>query len=57
MDEVSVLDAEQRSWLDHIAWMPQRPTLLADTVADNVALGAPDATDGRSRGRDGGGCV
>ena len=57
MDEVSVLDAEQRSWLDHIAWMPQRPTLLADTIAGNVALGAPDATDGRSRGRDGGGCV
>jgi ATP-binding cassette, subfamily C, bacterial CydD len=45
MDDVSVAQAERQSWLDHIAWMPQRPTLVADTVADNVRLGAPDATD------------
>ncbi len=51
MDDISVAEAEQQSWLDHIAWMPQRPTLVADTVAGNVALGAPDATDGRSRRR------
>jgi ABC-type transport system involved in cytochrome bd biosynthesis fused ATPase/permease subunit len=44
MDDVSVAQAEQQSWLGHIAWMPQRPTLVAGTVADNVALGAPDAT-------------
>ena len=45
MDDVSVAQAERQSWLGHIAWMPQRPTLVADTVADNVRLGAPDATD------------
>ena len=45
MDDVSVADAERQSWLGHIAWMPQRPTLVADTVAGNVRLGAPDATD------------
>ena len=45
MDGVSVAEADHRSWLDHIAWMPQRPTLSADTVAGNVRLGAPDATD------------
>ena len=45
MDDVSVAHAERQSWLGHIAWMPQRPTLVADTVADNVRLGAPDATD------------
>ncbi len=45
MDGVSVAEADHRSWLGHIAWMPQRPTLPADTVADNVRLGAPDATD------------
>ena len=45
MDDVSVAQAERQSWLGHIAWMPQRPTLVADTVAGNVALGAPDATD------------
>jgi ATP-binding cassette, subfamily C, bacterial CydCD len=45
MDDVSVARADRQSWLGHIAWMPQRPTLVADTVAGNVALGAPDATD------------
>lgn len=45
MDDVSVAQAERQSWLGHIAWMPQQPSLVADTVADNVRLGAPDATD------------
>ena len=45
MDDVSVAEADHQSWLGHIAWMPQRPTLLAETVAGNVRLGAPDATD------------
>jgi ATP-binding cassette, subfamily C, bacterial CydCD len=45
MDGVSVADADPRGWLDHIAWMPQRPTLVAGTVAGNVRLGAADATD------------
>jgi thiol reductant ABC exporter CydD subunit len=42
---ISVADADHQSWLGHIAWMPQRPTLVAGTVADNVRLGASDATD------------
>jgi ABC-type transport system involved in cytochrome bd biosynthesis fused ATPase/permease subunit len=45
MDGVSVADADRESWLGHIAWMPQRPTLIAGTVAGNVRLGAPDASD------------
>ena len=45
MDDVSVAGADHQSWLGHIAWMPQRPTLLAETVAGNIRLGAPDATD------------
>jgi ATP-binding cassette subfamily C protein CydCD len=45
MNGVSVAEADRQSWLGHIAWMPQRPTLVAGTVADNVRLGAPDATD------------
>ena len=45
MDDASVAQADRQSWLGRIAWMPQRPTLVADTVADNVRLGAPDATD------------
>jgi ABC-type transport system involved in cytochrome bd biosynthesis fused ATPase/permease subunit len=45
MDGVSVAEADHQSWLGHIAWMPQRPTLMAGTVAGNVRLGAPEATD------------
>jgi ATP-binding cassette subfamily C protein CydCD len=45
MDGISVAEADPQSWLRHIAWMPQRPTLVAGTVADNVRLGAPDAPD------------
>jgi ATP-binding cassette, subfamily C, bacterial CydCD len=43
-DDISKAEVERQSWLDHIAWMPQRPTLVAGTVAGNVALGAADAT-------------
>ena len=31
--------------LDHIAWVPQRPYLFHDTIAANIRLGKPDATD------------
>lgn len=30
-------------WLRRIAWIPQRPHLFAMSVADNIALGQPDA--------------
>ncbi len=30
-------------WRRQIAWVPQRPYLFAGTVAENIALGAPDA--------------
>ena len=45
MDGVSVAEADRQSWLGHIAWVPQRPTLVAGTVAENVRLGAADAMD------------
>ena len=32
-------------WRRQIAWVPQRPHLFARSVADNVRLGRPDATD------------
>lgn len=32
-------------WRDRVAWAPQRPWLLADTVAANVRLGRPNAGD------------
>lgn len=35
----------QPQWLDHIAYVGQEPGLLSGTVADNVRLGFPHATD------------
>lgn len=35
-------DIEQ--WRRHFAWVPQSPTLVAGTVAANIALGDPDAS-------------
>ncbi len=31
--------------LNHIAWVPQKPYLFHDTIAANIRLGKPDATD------------
>ncbi len=32
-------------WRAHVAWVPQRPTLFDATIADNIRLGHPDASD------------
>ena len=32
------------SWRRQVAWVPQRPCLFAATVADNIALGQPEAS-------------
>ena len=37
------------AWRRLIAYVPQRPTLFRGTVADNVRLGDPGATDGAVR--------
>ncbi len=34
------------AWRRQIAWVPQHPYLFAGTVAENIALGDPDATPG-----------
>ena len=41
--DVASLDAA--AWRDRIAWVPQVPYLAPGTVADNVRLGAPTASD------------
>lgn len=33
------------SWQAAVAWIPQRPRLFAGTLADNIRLGRPDASD------------
>ncbi|MDD7967898.1 thiol reductant ABC exporter subunit CydD [Actinomycetospora lemnae] len=38
-------ELDPAAWRARIAWVPQRPVLVAGTVADNVRLGAPEAPD------------
>ena len=42
---VNLADLDLDDWRRHIAWVPQRPHLFARSVADNVRLGRPDASD------------
>ncbi|WP_329344686.1 thiol reductant ABC exporter subunit CydD (plasmid) [Streptomyces sp. NBC_00663] len=41
------LDADE--WRERLAWVPQRPHLFAASVADNIRLGRPDASDAEVR--------
>ncbi len=41
---VDLRDLDLDRWRSTIAWVPQRPTLFAGSVAENIALYAPGAT-------------
>jgi thiol reductant ABC exporter CydD subunit len=43
--EADVRALDEDAWRAHLAWVPQVPFLFPGTVADNVRLGAPGATD------------
>ncbi|MEU1227501.1 thiol reductant ABC exporter subunit CydD [Streptomyces sp. NPDC005828] len=45
--DLGSLDLEE--WRSRIAWVPQRPYLFAGTVAENVRLARPDASDAAVR--------
>ncbi|MFD4906079.1 thiol reductant ABC exporter subunit CydD [Kitasatospora purpeofusca] len=45
--DLAALDPD--AWLAEVAWVPQRPHLFATSVADNIRLGRPDATDAEVR--------
>jgi thiol reductant ABC exporter CydD subunit len=49
IDGVSAADASGREWRRRFAYVPQTPGLIAGTVADNVRLADPDATDEQVR--------
>jgi ABC-type transport system involved in cytochrome bd biosynthesis fused ATPase/permease subunit len=34
-------------WRSHFSWLPQRPHLFHETLAQNLRLGAPEASDGQ----------
>lgn len=36
-------EVDPRAWRRQLAWLPQRPSLLRGTVAENIALGEPRA--------------
>ena len=38
-------EVDTATWQAGVAWLPQRPLLFAGTLADNVRLGEPDASD------------
>jgi thiol reductant ABC exporter CydD subunit len=44
-DERDLRECDVALWREQVAWVPQHPTLFTGTLADNVRLGAPDASD------------
>jgi ATP-binding cassette subfamily C protein CydCD len=42
---VDLANLDLEDWRNRIGWVPQRPHLFARSVADNVRLGRPDASD------------
>ncbi|KNB49074.1 thiol reductant ABC exporter subunit CydD [Streptomyces caatingaensis] len=49
VDGVDLSSLSPESWRAQVAWVPQRPHLFAGTVAENVRLARPDATDAQLR--------
>ncbi len=47
---VDLAAVDPAAWRRRVAWVPQRPTLFAGTVAENVRLAAPDAGDAAVEG-------
>jgi len=45
IDGIDLGDLDPDSWRTRVAWVPQRPHLFARSIADNVRLGRPHATD------------
>lgn len=45
VDGVDLSELDLAAWRRRVAYVPQRPHLFAGTVADNIRLGRPDASD------------
>lgn len=45
--DADLADLDLDAWRAHLAWVPQRPHLFARTIADNIRLGDPAASDER----------
>jgi ATP-binding cassette subfamily C protein CydCD len=44
-ESLSIGALSRESWHRHVAWVPQHPYCFPGTIADNVRLAAPDASD------------
>jgi ATP-binding cassette subfamily C protein CydCD len=44
---IDLREVDPREWRRRVAWVPQRPTIFAATVAENVRLADPNASEGR----------
>jgi ATP-binding cassette subfamily C protein CydCD len=42
---VDLAEVDPRAWRRRVAWVPQRPTIFSATLADNLRLFNPEATD------------
>ncbi|MFJ6748002.1 thiol reductant ABC exporter subunit CydD [Streptomyces sp. NPDC091266] len=49
VDGQDIATLSPESWRRRIAWVPQHPHLFAGTIAENVRLARPDATDAAVR--------
>ncbi|MEU8584989.1 thiol reductant ABC exporter subunit CydD [Streptomyces abikoensis] len=49
VDGADLASLSPESWRDQVAWVPQRPHLFAGTIAENVRLTRPGATDAQVR--------
>ncbi|TMQ91530.1 thiol reductant ABC exporter subunit CydD, partial [Actinomadura soli] len=45
VDWADLADLDPDAWRARIAWVPQRPHLFTGTIAANIRLGRPDASD------------
>ncbi len=43
--DVSLADMDPGAWRAQVGWVPQRPHLFARSIAENMRLGRPDASD------------
>jgi thiol reductant ABC exporter CydD subunit len=46
---VELARCELEAWRGRLAWVPQRPTMFRGSIADNIRLGDPSASDARVR--------
>jgi len=49
VNDINLSTVRQEDWLQHVAYMPQQPTLFPSSVADNIALGDPAPDEERLR--------